>query len=231
MPLPAVHAVSSRRRLAPDARTTHAEVRALTAWIAELVEAQVDVVQIREPDLPAAALVDVARAAVVLAAGRPTRIVVNDRADVALAAGADGVHLPGRGLPVSTARRLRSDWILGRSVHGEDDPGAADGADYVFFGTVFRSRSKPDDAQEPAGVEGLAAAVLRYPCPVVAIGGLTPDGARACRQVGAAGIAAIGVFLPEGTEPEALGPSRAAAAFRAALETPPPAAPPRSGPG
>lgn len=215
--VPSIQAVSNRRRLAPHARSVSEEVRALARWVADVVAAGVDAVQIREPGLPAATLYEVVRAAVALAAGSPALILVNDRADVALAADAHGVHAPARGLPPASVRRLRADWVVGRSVHAGDDPHVADGADYVVFGTVFASRSKAGGNDLPAGLDSLADAVPRFRCPVIAIGGVNPARAAECRQAGAAGVAAIGAFLPEGLEPGALGPTRAVTAFRAAL--------------
>ena len=89
------------------------------------------------------------------------------------------------------------------------------GADYWLFGTVFPTASKPDVAA--AGLEPLAALAASSATPVLGIGGITPENARACRQAGASGIAAIGAFLPEGTAPGALGVAAATRAFRAAL--------------
>lgn len=217
LPASCVYAVSSRRRLVPEARTTGAEVRALQLWLDEIVEAGVDVLQIREPDLPAGRLCEIVRHAVDLARGRATKIVVNDRADVGLAAHAHGLHLPGHGLPVSAVRRLDSSWIVGRSVH-QSSPGVGnEGADYVLFGTVYPSRSKADPGYVVAGLEALGAFALAASCPVIAIGGMTPERARACVARGAAGVAAIGLFLPVGAEPEALGPARAVTALRQAM--------------
>jgi thiamine-phosphate diphosphorylase len=144
-----------------------------------------------------------------------TRVLINDRADVALAAGAHGVHLPSHGLPVAAVRGLADHWIVGRSMHDGDNVSASGGADYLLFGTVFPSLSKP--GQAAAGIEALQRAVGASPVPVIAIGGITPDRARQCLESGAVGVAAIGLFLPEGREPEALGPSRAVGALRAAM--------------
>jgi len=103
--------------------------------------------------------------------------------------------------------------LVGRSIH--DPAETADEADYFVFGTVFRTASKPADAPV-AGLDLLAEVARRSRAPVLAIGGVTPDLAPACRQAGAAGIAAIAVFLPPGRSKQALGPSAAVSAFRAA---------------
>jgi thiamine-phosphate diphosphorylase len=138
---------------------------------------------------------------------------VNDRADVALAARAHGVHLRADSLPVAAVRHLSSRLIVGKSVHA-GSPGAPD-ADYLFFGTVFGTTSKP--GATPVGLTPLSALASSVSQPVLAIGGITPERAAACRRAGAAGIAAIGAFLPEGTAPGALGVAAAVRAFRVAL--------------
>lgn len=218
-PRPCVYAVSSRKRLAPGARTYAAELRAFTAWVGEIVDAQIDVLQIRELDLPARDLRDLVREVVRMAAGSATSIVVNDRADVAAVAAAAGVHLPARGLPAASVRRGAGDWLVGRSVHDADDAAPTEAVDYVIYGTVFPSRSKADASYEPAGLHGLAQAVRRWTCPVIAIGGITAERIHACLDQGAAGIAAIALFLPGGVEPESLGPAEAARAIRDAAPT------------
>ena len=109
-----------------------------------------------------------------------------------------------------------SGWLVGRSVHGVDEAVRHGGVDYLLLGTIFPSASKPAGA----GVQGLdvlgrAATASRVP--VIAIGGIDPDRARACAAAGAAGVAGISVFLPEGRTPGALGPARATVALRSAL--------------
>jgi thiamine-phosphate diphosphorylase len=143
------------------------------------------------------------------------RVLVNDRADVALAAGADGVHLRSDSAAASRVRALSADWILGQSVHAADGAPTGAGADYLLFGPVFETDSKP--GLPAAGLRALAAVASGAAVPVFAIGGLTADRAAACVRHGARGIAAIGLFLPEGATPEALGPAGAVRALRQAL--------------
>src|SRR5262249_5819837 len=108
------------------------------------IDAGVDLIQIRERALEAAALTTLASAVLELASGSATRVVINDRLDVAIACGADGVHLRGDSMPIAGARRLAArPFLIGRSVHSVDDARAASGADYVIAGTVFPSASKP----------------------------------------------------------------------------------------
>ena len=125
----------------------------------------------------------------------PTRLVVNDRLDVALACGADGVHLRGDSIPIAAARRLApAGFLIGRSVHGVAEAIAAAGADYLIAGTVFASASKPAQA-ERLGIAGLRSIVTAVHRPVLAIGGIAGDRVRDVAEAGAAGFAAIGLFM------------------------------------
>jgi thiamine-phosphate pyrophosphorylase len=193
---PIICLVTDRQRLCPDARTTTAEVAALERWIGAAIEAGVSMVHLREPDLDASALCALAERVGVRARESGTALVVNDRVDVAIAAGAVGVHLKADAPAAGRIRPLLPEGsLVGRSVH--DEAGAADAtADYLFFGTVHRTGSKP--AGHPvAGLAGLSAAVAAArSTPVVAIGGVTVDGAAGCAAAGAAGVAGIGIFLP-----------------------------------
>jgi thiamine-phosphate pyrophosphorylase len=206
--------VTDRHQLAPDARTTAAEVAALEAFLDAAIDAEIDYIQFRESDLGARALVGAVTRVAERTAGTSTRVIVNDRADVALAGAAHGVHVRGDGPPVALIRALSDAWIVGRSVHADDDLVCLAGADYGLFGTVFPSHSKAA-GHRAAGVDALARAAASTTCPVVAIGGITPENAARALAAGAAAIAAIGVFLPEGRSPDALGVRRAVAAFRA----------------
>jgi len=220
-PFPWICLVTDRRGLSPGARTTRDELLAVEAQVAEAIAAGVDLIQIREPDLDAAMLAALTKRLVDRAADGTTRIIVNDRADVARAAGAAGVHLRADGPPAARVRPLGpSGWTVGRSIHTPEDARLANATDYVIFGTVFRSGSKPADAPI-AGVEGLSAAVIASAVPVLAIGGITPAGTVACRDAGAAGVAAIGAFFPPGLRPGALGPAEAVLAFRRAWDASP----------
>jgi len=206
--------VTDRRRAAPGELTLAAQQRALMALIAEAADAGVDLIQIREPDLDARDLCTVVCAAVAVTRGSSSRVVVNDRADVALAAGADGVHLRSSGPPVERVRALGpSGWLIGRSAHSPSELVAAATADYVVFGTVFTTPSKPGIV--PQGVSALEAAVQPGGPPVLAIGGITADLARDCAAVGAAGVAGISLFLR--SAPDGLGPSAAVRMLRAAF--------------
>lgn len=155
----------------------------------------VDIIQIRERDLEAAALaalvVDVLRAV----RGTSTRVVVNDRLDVALACGAHGVHLRSDSIPTEAARTIApAGFVIGRSVHGaEEAVRVASGADYLVAGTVFATASKPL-GRPLLGLLGLRAVVDAVTVPVLAIGGVTPERVVHIARTGAGGIAAIGLF-------------------------------------
>ncbi len=157
--------------------------------------------QLREKDLPARALYELALRlrAICTRAGAP--LIVNDRADVAIAADADGVHLPFDSIGVSMARKLLGpDRLIGVSSHSPPDVAAAarEGADFAVFGPVFDPLSKP--ATVPAcGPSSLKAACSAGAIPVFALGGITPDRTRelfasadpAARPAGVASIGAI----------------------------------------
>jgi thiamine-phosphate pyrophosphorylase len=122
-------------------------------------------------------------------------VVLSSRADVALAVGAAGVHLPEGDLPVAAARRLLGgERLVGRSVHSRAGAEAAarEGADYLVFGPVFGT---PSHAGSPiAGLDGLREICRAVDLPVLAIGGVDFDRAEECTRAGAAGFAAITAF-------------------------------------
>lgn len=168
----------------------------LAAQLRDAVDLGIDLVHVRERDLDAGALAALVAELLVITKGTSTRLVVNDRIDVALACGADGVQLRGDSIPVAAARRIaRSGFLIGRSVHGVSEANAASDADYLIAGTVFPSASKAA-AMPLLGIEGLRAVVGAVDRPVLAIGGITEARIGEIADAGAAGFAAIGLFLP-----------------------------------
>jgi len=176
----------------------------LLAVIRRAAAAGVDWIQIREKDLPTRPLHELTCAAVAAAASpRPgvTRVLVNDRLDVALAVGAAGVHLGRESLPVADVARWRSagkapeGFLVGASCHSltQAQESERDGADYVFFGPVFATPSKAAYGP-PQGLERLAEVCRLARIPILAIGGITVENAGQCLDSGAAGIAAIRLF-------------------------------------
>lgn len=182
-------------------------VAALPGVMGAALRAGVDWIQIRERSLTARKLVELTRAAVQDARAVPgnPRILMNDRLDVALAAGADGVHLGGSSLPVAEVRawlaqererlRIAEDFLVGRSCHSREEAQQAErgGASYVIFGPVFATPSKTQYGP-PQGIERLAEVCGVVRIPVLAIGGITVENAQKCLRAGAAGIAAIRLF-------------------------------------
>jgi thiamine-phosphate diphosphorylase len=195
------------RHFVTDRRRFGLSIDELVARAAAAARTGVDVIQVRERDLPDRDLAALTRAivAVAAAAGGQTRVLVNDRADIAIAAGASGVHLRGDSASASRIRAVAESaeasapggFLIGQSVHslGEVDAAcAAGGADYLLFGTVFPSEGKPD-GHPVAGLEALRQACARSPLPVIAIGGMNEARAAAVRDAGAAGFAAVGMFM------------------------------------
>ena len=167
----------------------------------------VHIVQLRLKTLPVRDLLSIAQDAAAMCRQRDALLLVNDRADVARAAGADGVHVGQEDFPVAAARQVvGDDAIVGVSTHSdpEIDSGVAAGADYLGFGPVFETRSKPGaPLPPPHGLAGPERAVRRArPVPIVAIGGITQASAPAIARAGAACAAAIGE-LCHATDPEA----------------------------
>jgi thiamine-phosphate pyrophosphorylase len=155
----------------------------------------VDVVQLREKDMPAGQLFRLALELKEAIGGR-AMLVVNDRVDVAIAASTDGVQLGEEGLPIGAARLiLRYGMRVGRSVHSVEGAAEAEslGADFLVLGTIFPSRSHPGAAG--AGTALVREARKRVRIPILAIGGVTVENAAACIEAGADGVAVISAIL------------------------------------
>ena len=213
MPKPILCWVTDRRALSlpavPASQNSSDSDRetALIARARDVASAGVEWIQLREKDLDARPLSHLACA--ILSAVPPrTRLLINDRLDVAWSCGAAGVHLGEASLPVAEAaceiaRRKASpspqdqapDFLLGVSCHSLDAVRlAADaGANYVFFGPVFATPSKAAFGP-PQGLRRLAEACRAVSIPVLAIGGITPENSSSCVDAGAAGLAAIRMF-------------------------------------
>ena len=157
----------------------------------------IDLIHIRERHLDDRSLAALVGAVVTVVAGTGARVVVNDRLDVALAAGAAGVHLRGDSMAAADARRLAPEGLLvGRSVHSVEEAQHTErggGADYLVFGTVFSSVNKPE-GHPVAGVDALRRACAAVRLPILAIGGVSEANVAEVVAAGAAGVAAIGLF-------------------------------------
>ncbi len=158
------------------------------------VAAEVDLLQLREKNLNARVLYELARQLAELVQESATRLLINDRADIALAAGADGVHLTSASLEAAVIRKaFGDDFLIGVSTHSLEEAREAHehGADFVVFGPVFETESKRGHG-EPIGLQKLdEVATELAPFPVLALGGVTLDNVAGCLRSGVTGIAAI----------------------------------------
>ena len=170
--------------------------RQLVQKISEAAEAGVDLIQLRERDLSGRDLEQLATEAVtaVRAAGSPTRLLINSRVDVALACGADGVHLRSDDIAASEACAIasgRSGFVVAVSCHTEEQVRSAwsHGADFAVLAPVFEKDGKPG-----CGLPALRGVCKIAPGFVIALGGVTLENAQSCRSAGAAGVAGIRLF-------------------------------------
>lgn len=188
---PRILLVTDSARLVPGG-TASERAAALVRQARAAFAAGVDAVQLREPAFDAARLYALVRE--LSGAGR---VIVTDRADIAMDAGASGVHLRGDGpAPARVRALIGRGMTLSRAVHTVEEAartGADETLDWIVAGAVFPSASKPGGA--PLGADRLSAIVAASARPVVAIGGIHEGNAGAVWEAGAAGIAAIGVFL------------------------------------
>ena len=171
--------------------------RDLTAVVAECLAAGLPAVQVREKDLGAADLAALCRPLRELTRDHGARLVVNDRVDVALAIGADGVQRTHASLPVDDIRRIVGSRLkIGASVHSLEDALDAErrGADWLVFGPIYDTPYKRRWGA-PQGLERLVTVTAAVRIPVVAIGGITPERVAEVRAAGAAGVAAIAAIL------------------------------------
>lgn len=188
--------VTDRRSLAPQPAAGNPA--ALIENCERVAALGVDWIQLREKDLGGGTLFELV-SEIRRRAGQ-TRVLVNDRLDVAWAAGAGGVHFGSEAVPVAAAREgigrtASGGFLVGKSCHSLEEARAAetDGADYIFFGPVFETPSKLAYGA-PQGIERLAGICSALSIPVVAIGGITPENAGECVAAGAGGIATIRCF-------------------------------------
>lgn len=181
LPLPIVMLVTDRQACGD---------RRLEDVVEAAVEGGVNMVQLREKDLPAADLYGLALRLRQIV-GTQALLLVNDRVDVALAAQAHGVELGGSALPTEIARKLAPALLIGRSVHDVANAGGAvvDGADLLVVGTMFASRSHP--GMTPAGPSLVRKVAAISTVPLIGIGGITPANATQVISAGASGVAAI----------------------------------------
>lgn len=193
--------VTDRRRLGAAAGVPERDwTEALRTQVAAAARAGVDYIQVREPDLEAAELADLVRTLVAATAFTPVRLLVNDRIDVALAAKASGVHLKERSILPDEVRRIAPrGFVIGCSIHGIAAIAARKSADLLIAGTVMPTVSKPSvDYLDKDGLSRVVKAAAGQL--VLGIGGLDLPSMPLLASTGAAGLAAIGAFIPVGGE-------------------------------
>jgi thiamine-phosphate diphosphorylase len=192
--------VTDSRRMGGVEADAQARHRTLLTLVRSAAEAAIDLVQIRERQLEARQLAAIVSDAVAAVGGSGTRIIVNDRLDVALVSGAHGVHLRGDSMTPEAARSISPpDFLVGRSVRGPGEAQSASStADYLIAGTVFATPSKPGLARL-LGLAGLAEISRAASVPVLAIGGVNLQNAAVVAGAGASGAAGISLFLGEGS--------------------------------
>jgi thiamine-phosphate pyrophosphorylase len=161
--------------------------------VAGLAAAGVEMIQLRARALEGRELFETAVRMRAITSGKSS-LLVNGRADVAVASHADGVHLPARGMPADAVRSLRKHLLIGRSCHSASDVrlAAAEGCDYVLLGPVFETRSKPGSPSVSRRELAVAAAGI---CDVYALGGLSLDNIGQLAGTGIAGVAGITLFM------------------------------------
>ena len=203
--------LADRLRLTVITDEALARPRALSDVVREALAAGAPTIQLRLKGATARELLEAAHTLIPIVRSAGALLIVNDRLDIALAASADGVHLGPDDPPVMDARAVAADtlgvvaeaFIVGYSADTTDGAtrAEAEGADYLGVGAVYATGNK-SDAGEIIGLEGLRSVVKAVSIPVVAIGGITPERARAVAETGACGCAAIGAVMgsPEPAE-------------------------------
>ena len=165
--------------------------------IEELLQAGIRMIQLREKDLSAAELYQLAIDLRALTNRYKCQLLINDRIDLALAVNADGVHLGHHSLPINVARQLLgTQALIGASTHSVDEVNQANqhGADFVTYGPVFYTPSKAPYGK-PVGIESLKQICTTSKIPVYALGGIKPHNSKAVMETGAKGIAMISALL------------------------------------
>jgi thiamine-phosphate pyrophosphorylase len=185
-----VYVITDRTRLSST------KPNELSKFVNTALAAGVDIVQIRERDLPARSVLDVVRLACETASRTGSAVLVNDRIDVAEAAGA-GVHLTTHSVRVRDVRRtFGNDLLIGASTHTlrEAQEAAEGGADFIVFGPIYDTESKRQYGA-PVGIDSLRTVVTAVKIPVLALGGLGLSNFREVLSCGAAGVAGISMFV------------------------------------
>lgn len=194
LPAPIIYQITNGQA---TKQTLAADTESLLSLVRAAVRARVSLIQLREKNLSTRALYELTARVATLTANTKTKLLINDRADIAHAAGADGVHLTTRSLKASVVRRtFGEDFLIGVSTHTLSEAREArdGGADFAVFGPVFETPSKSSYGT-PVGLEALReAAEALKPFPLIALGGIKLENAAAVIRAGARGVAAIRAF-------------------------------------
>jgi len=186
--------ITAREQLSSPAGPAGLE-QALKQKVRAAFSARVDYVQVREKDLPVRRLALLVEELAASPEKQNSRLLVNERRDVAASCGADGIHLPADSVPPSLLRSLAGKaMVLGVSCHSGQDVAQAvrDGTSYILLGPIFETPSKP--GAKSLGLAALKEVCRRFPVPIYALGGVTAGNAEECIQAGAAGVAGIRLF-------------------------------------
>ena len=188
--LPRLYAITDRKKYGKNFLKT----------LEKVLKKGVRMVQLREKDLKGKELYELAKVVRELTLDHGALLFINERFDVAVAVGADGVHLPEKSFPPGVVKKLFPELIVGFSAHSLQVAKRAqeEGADFITFGPVFRTSSHPE--VEPLGIEELRRVSSEVSLPVYALGGVTPERIELCYKNGAYGVAGITMFLQDGDE-------------------------------
>jgi|Deesub1362B_J571_1020462.scaffolds.fasta_scaffold00289_10 thiamine-phosphate pyrophosphorylase len=170
--------------------------RSLFDAVEEALRAGIKAVQLREKDLQTRPLLDMAYRMRELTRRYGAKLFINERADIAMAVDADGVHLGAKGIPIKAVRKIRDrGFLIGYSAHSPEEAARAEveGADFVTFSPVYETSSKP--GVKAQGLDKLEAAVRAVSIPVFALGGITLNRVEEVRQRGAFGVAVVSAIL------------------------------------
>jgi thiamine-phosphate pyrophosphorylase len=200
LPRPVTYLITSGQ-LASDATPESEDFKRILRQMQAAVRANVSLVQLREKQLTARTLHYLSECCAAMTRGTRTRLLVNDRADIARATGADGVHLTTRSLPPRVVREsFGADFLIGVSAHNLDEARRArdEGSDFATFSPVYATPSKSHFNLPPTGLEALRrAAADLAPFPLVALGGITRERIGEALRAGATGIAGISLFADD----------------------------------
>lgn len=170
--------------------------KSLTEIAEECFRTGVKAFQLREKDLSSFELLHLAREIGKNSSKYKSKLIINDRLDIALLSKASGIHSPENGIPVSAVKKFGKNLIAGKSAHSIESAKQAEenGYDYILFGPIYRTPSKINFGK-PKGVKELKKVCEAVNIPVFAIGGINPSRVEKCIEAGAKGVAVIGSII------------------------------------